>query len=56
MLDKFVAWYRYNYFEITWFLIGFLVMAGLADFGKGDWVGALMYWAIAAFNYFLRNK
>jgi len=51
MLERFKSWYLRNYDAITWFLIGFLVMAGLADFSKGDWPDALVCWAIAGINY-----
>ncbi len=57
MLDNFRQWYLRNYTEITWFLIGFLIMAGLVDFGQGDYVGALLCLGIAFVNYlFVRNR
>ena len=51
MIDKIRSWYLRNYTEITWFLIGFLVMAGLSDLGKGDLGGALLSWGLAVVNY-----
>jgi len=37
--------------EITWFLIGFLVMAGLQDLSVGNYVGALVSFGLAYINY-----
>jgi hypothetical protein len=51
MFEQFRQWYLRNYLKITWFLIGFLIMAGLAEFAKGDWGDALVYWVFAAINY-----
>lgn len=51
MLERFRSWYLRNYDAITWFLIGFLVMAGLSEFGQGNWPDALVCWVIAAINY-----
>jgi hypothetical protein len=56
MLDKFRSWYVRNYDAITWFLIGFLVMAGLNDLGHGDYVGALLSWVLAGANYFFVRR
>ncbi len=51
MLERFRLWYLRNYTEITWFLIGFLVMAGLVQVGRGEYVEAAVSWAIAVVNY-----
>lgn len=51
MFERFKQWYLRNYAQITWFLIGFLIMAGLAEFAKGDWADALLYWVLAGINY-----
>jgi hypothetical protein len=56
MLENFRRWYLRNQNEITWFLIGFLVMAGCSDVGKGDWAGALLSWGIAWVNYYFNKK
>lgn len=50
-MNSFRAWYLRNYEAITWFLIGFLVNAGLINIGQGDYVGALLCWGIAVINY-----
>jgi hypothetical protein len=55
-MNKFKAWYLHNQTEITWFLIGWLVLAGIYDFGRGEYVGALVLWAIALVNYIFVNK
>ena len=56
MLDNFRLWYLRNYTEITWFLIGFLVMAGCSDIGQGDYTGAIISFGIAYINYLFSKK
>jgi hypothetical protein len=57
MLENFRQWYLRNYKEITWFLIGFLIMAACVNVGQGDYVGAVMFVIIAWINYFfVKNK
>jgi hypothetical protein len=56
MLENFRQWYLRNYTQITWFLIGFLVMAGLYDIGKGNYVGAAISFAIAYINYIFSRR
>ncbi len=51
MLERFRMWYLRNYTEISWFLIGFLVMTGLVQAGRGEYLEALLSWAIAVMNY-----
>jgi uncharacterized protein (DUF486 family) len=50
-MNKFRQWYLSNQIQITWFLIGFLVYAGLVDFGRGNYFGAFLSWGIAVINY-----
>jgi hypothetical protein len=50
-MNKFRQWYLNNQQEITWFLIGFLVMAGLQDLRVGDYVGAVISFGLAYINY-----
>jgi hypothetical protein len=50
-MDKLKLWFYDNRVEITWFLIGFLVMDGLHSFGRGDYTGAFFSWALAFLNY-----
>lgn len=56
MLDNFRLWYLRNYTEITWFLIGFLVMAGLTDLGEGNYTGAVISFGVAYVNYIFTKK
>jgi len=44
-------WYMRNAKEITWFLIGFLVMAGVQDLSIGNYVGATVSFVLAYINY-----
>jgi hypothetical protein len=56
MLENFRSWYLRNYTEITWFIIGFLVMAGLIDIGKGDYTGAVISFGVAYINYIFSKR
>jgi hypothetical protein len=56
MLDNFRLWYLRNYTEITWFLIGFLVMSGLVDLGDGNYTGAVISFGIAYINYIFSKR
>lgn len=51
MWDKFRYWYNNNYSAITWFIIGFLVAAGLNDLSIGNYSGAIISFGIAFINY-----
>jgi hypothetical protein len=55
-MNKFVLWYRENYKEITWFLIGFLVMGGLHDLQRGNLTGALLSFGLAGVNIWLERR
>jgi hypothetical protein len=55
-MDRFRAWYLRNYEAITWFLIGWLVLAGIYDFSRGEYVGALVMWFVALINYVFVRK
>lgn len=50
-MNRFIQWYHTNYNQITWFLIGFLVMSGIVDFGEEDYTGAVISFGIAYINY-----
>ena len=56
MLDKFRAWYLRNQVQITWFLIGWLALGGLVNFGKGNYTEAIVLWVIALVNYVFVKK
>lgn len=51
MLDNFRRWYLTNQVQISWFLIGWLSFGGAIHFGTGDYINALLLWAIAFVNY-----
>lgn len=56
MLDKFKQWYYTYYTEITWFIIGFLIAAGLQEISVGDYTGAVISFGIAWINYLFVKK
>lgn len=56
MLENFRAWYLRNYNEITWFIIGFLVMAGLQDTSTGNYTGAIISFGLAYVNYLFAKR
>ena len=51
MLDNFRRWYLKNFNEITWFLIGWLMLAGISSFFHGDYLNAAIALFIAFVNY-----
>ena len=51
-----MLWYNRNYQAITWFIIGFLVMAGLTNLSTGDYTGAIISFGIACGNYIFRKR
>jgi hypothetical protein len=55
-MEKIRQWYLQYYTEITWFLIGFLVMAGFNNLGQGDYTGALINFGLAYVNYFFSKR
>jgi len=50
-MNSIKAFFLKNQKEITWFLIGFLTLSGLQDLGHGDYVGALISFALVYINY-----
>jgi hypothetical protein len=56
MLQQFRQWYLRNQTEITWFLIGWLALGGLYDFGREEYVSAIILWALAVINYVFVRK
>jgi hypothetical protein len=42
--------------EITWFVIGAMIMSGLIYFGQGQLLNACTLLAIAGANYWLLNR
>jgi hypothetical protein len=56
MWGKFRSWYLENYTEITWFLIGFLVMDALVQLSNGNLGGAILSSVLAVVNYVLSKR
>jgi len=56
MWEKFRSWYLENYTEITWFLIGFLVMDALVQLSNGNLGGAILSSALDIVNYVLSKR
>jgi hypothetical protein len=56
MLEQFRHWYLSNATEITWFIIGAMIMSGLIYFGQGQLLNAVLCWFIAGANYWFRSK
>lgn len=56
MFERFRNWYLDNYTEITWFLIGFLVMDALVQFGRGNWSGVIISLGLAILNYMFAKR
>ena len=55
-MNAFRQWYLNNTVEITWFIIGAMVVSGLIYIGQGMYVSAVISFAIAWVNwYFLRR-
>ena len=52
-MDGFMRWYTKNYTEITWFLIGWLSVCALDNFGKGRWFDVLLDVGLVVLNYVL---
>jgi hypothetical protein len=50
-MEKIVSWFKYYNGEITWFIIGFLVFAGLDDFAHGNDLFAILNFGLAYLNY-----
>jgi uncharacterized protein (DUF486 family) len=53
---KFFEWCRYYHTEITWFIVGFLVYAGLEELSHGNIVAALINFGLAFLNYSFYRK
>jgi hypothetical protein len=56
MLERFRHWYLANATQITWFIIGAMIMSGLIYFGQGQWLNALVCFVIAAGNWYFNGK
>lgn len=56
MLENFRRWYLRNYTEISWFVIGFLISAGITELARGDYTSAIISFGIAYLNYLFAKK
>lgn len=50
-MNNFKLWYLKNQTEITWFLMGWLVLSGIQDLGNENYFGALISFGLAYLNY-----
>lgn len=55
-MNKIRSWYLRNYEAITWFLIGFLTLAGLQELATGQYLSAVISFALVAINYAFLKK
>ena len=53
-MNNFKLWYLKNQTEITWFLMGWLVLSGIQDLGNENYFGALILFGLAYINYKLK--
>ena len=53
MITQFFRWYERNYTQITWFLLGWLSLEALDDFGRGQWEAMSLDLALILLNYYL---
>mgnify|MGYP003345380362 CR=1 FL=1 len=56
MFDNIMRWYTRNYVQITWFIIGWLSLAFLDNFGRGDWFSCLIDAGLIWLNYHLVTR
>jgi hypothetical protein len=56
MLERFRNWYLANAVEITWFIIGAMIMSGLIYLASGMFINALISFAIAGTNWYFNRK
>ena len=56
MLEQFRQWYTINATEITWFIIGAMIMSGLIYFGQEQYLNAVLCWFVAAGNWYFNRK
>lgn len=55
-MNKFRQWYLDNATEITWFLIGWLVLAGFEAIGRENYVAAAVDFGLAYVNYYMNKR
>lgn len=55
-MNKFREWYIRNTVEITWFVIGLCVTAGLSSLARHDYTSAAINFGLAFVNYILNKR
>lgn len=55
-MNEFMRWYQKYYTEITWFIIGWLALDLVHEFGHGNWVGVVFDALLIALNYKLNQR
>ena len=55
MWYKFCKWHSENNTQITWFLIGTLVLSGTANLVHGNWSSAAVCFLVAFANFKVRK-
>lgn len=55
-MTAFRKWYTTYNAEITWFLVGFLLMGAMWDFSKGNTTNALLTFCIAIANIVMYRR
>lgn len=50
-MSKLANWFNNNNTEITWFIIGWLVFAGLDQIAREHYIMALIDFVLVYFNY-----
>jgi hypothetical protein len=55
-MNKFREWYLNNATEITWFLIGWLVLAGFEAISRDQYGRALVDFGLAYVNYYFNRR
>ena len=53
---KVVYWFRRYNQEITWFIIGWLSLDLIREFGQGNWAGVAFDAILIALNYQLNKR
>lgn len=54
-IDKIRYWYYSNHVQITWFFIGFFMLAGLHDIKHREYISAMIDFGLVALNYIFRK-
>jgi hypothetical protein len=55
-MDQFLRWYTRNYTQIAWFIIGWMSLAAITDFSRGDWPGVALDLFLVWINYFFYKQ